>query len=109
MNSRSDSQGAPRPPQAAPPPPRAHAWLPWRRWPPLLALATALFAFTLPAVLATAQFLMSESLFLALFFVALLAFERSLARPGARPTLVAGLAAGLLPATRTIGAACLLG
>ena len=81
----------------------------WRRFAPVLAIATALCAFTLPFLLGLAQQLMSESLFVAQFCVALWLHERSLARPGRGAALAAGVVAGLLPATRTIGAAVVVG
>lgn len=76
-----------------------------RRFAPALAIATAFCAFTLPFLLGLAQQLMSESIFVAQLCVALWLHERSFARAGRGAALVAGVVAGLLPATRTIGAA----
>jgi hypothetical protein len=85
-----------------------HWLLAWRRVAPLVALATAAVAFTLPTLLGVAQHLMSESLFLAEGCVALWLHERALASRRRGALLAAALVAGLLPGTRTIGAAALL-
>ncbi len=89
------------------------AFLQWllrfKRWPPLLAACCAALLFTLPHVIGLAQHLMSESLFLAEVTVALLLCERAAARGTRGSLLLAGLASGLLPATRTAGAAIAAG
>ncbi len=77
----------------------------WRNVAPLVALAVATLGFTLPHLLGLAQHLMSESLFLALLCVALLLHDRAAERPTALRLVAAGFVAGLLPATRTLGAA----
>jgi hypothetical protein len=80
----------------------------WRRLPPLVALCAGLLAFTLPTLLGVAQHCMSESLFVALLCLALLLAEGAAPPASGRRWLAAALVAGLLPATRTIGAAALL-
>ncbi|MBM4016004.1 MAG: hypothetical protein FJ293_13705, partial [Planctomycetes bacterium] len=89
-----------------------HWLLAWRRVAPLVALAVTAAAFTAPTLLGLSQHLMSEPLFLALLVVALWLHERALGNgapaPGRARTVAAALVIGLLPATRTLGAAALL-
>lgn len=85
-----------------------HWLLAWRRVHPLLALATTVVAFTLPTLLGVAQHLMSESLFLAELCVALWLHERALVDRTRGRLVAAALITGLLPGTRTIGAAAIL-
>jgi hypothetical protein len=81
-------------------------WLVRRRgWPPLVALAAGLAAFTLPELIGHAQHLMSEPLFTALLILALSEVDGLDADAGARALLLAGASCGLLPAARTAGAA----
>jgi hypothetical protein len=84
-------------------------WLIVRRgWPPALALAAGLATFALPQVLGHAQQLMSEPLFTALLLAAVVRLDGVGGDPaGATPRALAatGLLCGLLPATRSAGAA----
>lgn len=82
-----------------------HWLIRWRKVAPAVALAIAAASFTLPHLLGIAQHLMSECLFLALLCVALPLHERAAERPTVGRLLLAGCVAGLLPATRTLGAA----
>ncbi|MBL8843858.1 MAG: hypothetical protein JNL90_20215 [Planctomycetes bacterium] len=82
-----------------------HWLIRWRKVAPLVALSIAAASFTLPHLLGLAQHLMSECLFLALLCIALPLHERAAERPTGARLLLAGFVAGLLPATRTLGAA----
>lgn len=85
-----------------------HWLLVWRRLAALLAVGVALCGFTLPTLIGVAQHCMSECLFLALLCIALWLQERALPPAQGRRLVVAALVAGLLPATRTIGAAAVV-
>jgi hypothetical protein len=79
-------------------------WLVRRRgWPPVVALAAGLAAFTLPELLGHAQHLMSEPLFTALLMVAIFQVDGIGAGAGARALALAGASCGLLPVARTAG------
>lgn len=85
-------------------------WILWhKRWPASLALPAAALCFTGPFLIGLAQHPMSECLFLALLALAVLLFERAAASRGWVACVAAGLAAGLLPATRTAGLPIALG
>lgn len=80
-------------------------WLVRRRgWPPAVALAAGLAAFTLPVLIGHAQHLMSEPLFTALLMLALFEVDGLDAEAGVGALLLAGASAGLLPVARTAGA-----
>ncbi len=71
--------------------------------PPWAALAAAVIAFTSMPVLLLSMHLLSEPLFLALLFPALLAAERLVHEGGDRQAIVAGGLAAMLVLTRTLG------
>lgn len=72
--------------------------------PPVAAGAVLLFTATIP-VLVMSTALLSEPLFLALLFPALLAAERAVDDGGVAPAIWAGVLAGLLALVRTAGGA----
>ena len=78
----------------------------WRAW---RAAPLAVGANLLLPTLALASALLSETLFLALLWPALVLAERAVASDERRPPVVAGVATGLLMLTRTHGVALLLG
>lgn len=79
-------------------------WLVRRRgWPPAVALAAGLAAFTLPLPLGFAQHLMSEPLFTALVILSIHEVDGLEAGAGAGALLLAGASCGLLPVARTAG------